>query len=312
MSEQVMQLLSEVEVGEADGSAGFQVFGLHREGGPGLNYATLDESLAADLVEVAEVSEAGRVPQLKVIHKGDTMLFLMAGEQLIGAKQNRVLNASIMVQARSEQLIPVSCTEAGRWAYRRRGFWSSGTSSHGKLRALLSRQVYDSYRRQGVPRSDQAGVWAAVAAKLRAMSSHSDSIALEQAYEDYEARLKEVLDRHPIPKGCTGVVFAVHGRIAGGDLFDQPATLAKLWPKLVRAYALDALEPREDAQPVTRNAVREWLCGATQGKMERFKSVGLGDDVRIQARELVGAGLVVDDQLVHVEIFAEVPAGPSS
>jgi hypothetical protein len=95
----------------------------------------------------------------------------------------------------------------------------------------------------------------------------------------------------------------------GADVFDKPATLAKLWPKLVRGYALDALEPCEGEQtPVTREAVREWLRRATQGKMERFKSVGLGDDIRVEAEEIVGAGLVVDDQPVHVEIFAEAAA----
>jgi len=99
MSEHIMRLLSEMEVEEQGGSAGLQVFGLRCHDRPSLDYATLDESLAGDLVDVTEVSEAGAVPELKVVNKGDKMLLLMAGEQLIGAKQNRVLNASIMVAA---------------------------------------------------------------------------------------------------------------------------------------------------------------------------------------------------------------------
>ena len=307
MSEQIMRFLSGIEVVEEQtASARLQLFGLRPEVGLGLNYATLNESLAAELVDITEVSETGSVPQLKVVNKGDTMLFLMAGEQLIGAKQNRVLNASIMVQAHSEQPIPVSCTEAGRWKYRKREFWSSGTSSHGKLRALLSKQVYDSYRKIGAPKSDQAGVWQEVAAKLLVMGSYSESAALEKAYEDYEARLKEILGCTHVPDGCSGAVFAVHGRIAGADIFDKPATLAKLWPMLVRGYALDSLEPSEgEPAPVSQDAVRKWLRRAAAAKMEYFKSEGLGDDVRVEAPDLFGAGLVVDDQVVHVEIFAE-------
>jgi hypothetical protein len=105
MSEHIMRLLSEIEVEEQGGSAGLQVFGLRSNDRPSLDYATLDESLAGDLVDVTEVSEDGAVPELKVVNKGDKMLLLMAGEQLIGAKQNRVLNASIMVAAHNEQLI---------------------------------------------------------------------------------------------------------------------------------------------------------------------------------------------------------------
>jgi hypothetical protein len=309
MSEHIIGLLSRVEVGEPSASAGLQVFGLRLQDRSSLNYATLDEVLAAELADVTEVSEGGAVPELKVVNKGDTMLLLMAGEQLIGAKQNRALNASIMVAAHSEQLIPVSCTEMGRWAYKSRKFWSSGTSSHSNLRAMLAKQVHQSYRSQRGPRSDQGGVWNEVAAKLARMESYSDSGALEKAYEDHQAKLKEIMEHVGVPEGCSGAVFAVNSRILGADVFDKPATLAKLWPKLIRSYALDAIEPSQgEHAPVTRDAVREWLRRAMQGKMEPFKSVGLGDDIRIEAQEIVGAGLVVDDQPVHVEVFAEAAA----
>ena len=311
MSEDIMRLLSRAEVEEPSTIAGLQVFGLRVDDRPSLDYATLDEVLAAELADVTEIDEGGSVPELKVVNKGDTMLFMMAGDQLIGAKQNRVLNAGIMVAAHSELLIPVSCTEMGRWDYSTRKFGSSGTSSHGKLRAMLARQVYEGYQSGKGPRSNQAGVWNEVAAKLRAMGSHSESVALEQAYEDHGPTLKEIVGQVGVPEGCSGAVFVVHSRIVGADVFDKPATLAKLWPKLVQGYALDALEPcKGEPTPVTREVVREWLQRAAQGKMERFKSVGLGDDIRVEAEEIVGAGLVVDDQPVHVEIFAEAAATP--
>jgi len=53
----------------------------------------------------------------------------MSGEQLLGAKQNRVLNISIMVASNSDLPIRVSCAEAGRWRYQSRKFASSGTAS---------------------------------------------------------------------------------------------------------------------------------------------------------------------------------------
>jgi hypothetical protein len=107
------------------------------------------------------------------------------------------------------------------------------------------------------------------------------------------------------------VVFAYGGRIAGFDLFDRPTTLVKLWPKLVRAYAIDAcVAPAEGVAPVTGAAVQAWLRGALEAKEEVFKSPGVGADVRLEGQQMVGAGLVVEDQPVHVEVFAqEEPAG---
>jgi hypothetical protein len=310
MTQLLPDRLQSVEVTDPQEAGGLRVFGLRWTARP-LHYATLDESLAAQTFEVTEVSEGGSVPTLKVVNKGDTMVFLMAGEQLVGAKQNRVLNASIMVAARSDLPIPVSCVEAGRWAYRSAKFLSEGTSSHSALRHKMAKQVARNYRAEGKARSDQGEVWKEVSEKLSRMGSVSGSSALAQAYEDTRARLDDVLKQLAAPSGCAGAVFTFGGRIAGVDLFDQPATLAKLWPKLVRAYAIDALEAGDTVAPVGRDAVLAWLHSAAAARAEPFKSAGLGDDVRLEGPNLVGAGLVVEEQPVHVELFAE-PATPAA
>jgi hypothetical protein len=158
----------------------------------------------------------------------------------------------------------------------------------------------------GAPSSDQGEVWREVSRKLGAMGSFSSSSDLHQAYADHEGRLSFILGELPAPEGCCGAVFAFSGRIAGADLFDKPTTLTKLWNKLIRAYAIDALEVPEDQQAtVTVAAVQEWLQSAGRAKMQPFKSPGLGEDVRLHGDHLVGAGLVVEEQPVHVELFAE-------
>jgi hypothetical protein len=304
MPQQLTELLQTVRVTQLQEAGGLQVFGLRWENGNGLNYTTLDDALAATTLEVTEMSEGGSVPVLKVINKGDTLVFLMAGEQLIGAKQNRVLNASIMVPAQSELPIPVSCVEAGRWHYKSRKFASSGTSSHALLRKMMSLQAHEGYRSQGTPTSKQGEVWGEVSRKLSSMGSQSASAALYQTYEDHRQRLDDVLGELHSPHECSGVVFAFAGKIAGADLFDKPATLVKLWPKLVRSHTLDVLEvPETQAAPLTADAIQQWLRTAARAKVEPFKSPGLGSDVRLEGDSLVGAGLVVDDHPVHVELF---------
>ena len=47
---------------------------------------------------------------------------MLDGEELIGAKQNRILNTTVLVAAHTEVTIPVSCVEQGRWGYRGRQF----------------------------------------------------------------------------------------------------------------------------------------------------------------------------------------------
>jgi hypothetical protein len=204
--------------------------------------------------------------------------------------------------------VPVSCVEAGRWNRRSHKFSSGESMSHGMLKKMLSNQTYAGHRNEGGPVSDQGAIWGEVARKLSAMGSESPSSAFDQVYADHGARLDDLVARLRPPDGCHGVVFVLAGQIAGADLFDQPETLSKLWTKLVRAYALDALETREaDAPPVTTDDISRWIHAAAGAKAESYPSPGLGRDLRLEASGLFGSALVVDEQAVHVELFVETP-----
>src|SRR5258708_19831803 len=82
------------------------------------NYLTLTEALQQRLATITEVSVAGHVPNVKINNGSELCLLLVDGEELIGAKQNRTLNTSILLAGKSETVVPVSCTEAGRWSYK--------------------------------------------------------------------------------------------------------------------------------------------------------------------------------------------------
>lgn len=138
MATELNELFTKVEVADAVLAEELQVFGVRWQPDKSLEYQTMDEGLAAGTLQVTEVSESGSVPELTVTNNGDTKVLLIAGEQLVGAKQNRVLNVTVMIAPKSVMKIPVSCVERGRWGYRSRSFGSSGSSSHYLLRKMMS------------------------------------------------------------------------------------------------------------------------------------------------------------------------------
>ncbi len=83
-----------------------------------LDYLLLDEALAGSVLDIVEVNQGGSVPDLKVVNKAGKMVLLLDGEELVGAKQNRIINTTILIAANSTTTIPVSCVEQGRWSYR--------------------------------------------------------------------------------------------------------------------------------------------------------------------------------------------------
>ncbi len=110
------------------------------------------------------------------------------------------------------------------------------------------------------------------------------------------------------PAKCHGAAFVVDGRFAGVDLFDKPSMPAKLWTKLIKSYALDALEnPREKPTVVQPEEVSKWVKAAGAARQKWFDSPGVGYDVQIESEQLVGATLVVEGYPVHLELFQEEP-----
>jgi hypothetical protein len=304
------RVITDLELTDPQEAGGLAVYGLRCATGTPLRYQTLDEAIVAGSLQVTEINEAGNVPTMKLTNHSNEMIFLMAGEQLIGAKQNRILNTSLMVPAAATMHIPVSCVEAGRWGYLsgtgRRAPYSTvkGTMANGALRKKMVGQVQRSYRRSGQPFADQRQVWADVANKLAGMGTASYTQALQHCYEEYERPLTDILNDLQVPENCAGVVFTIDRLIAGAELFDNPATLIKLFPKLVRCYALDALEPRAPAaSSIKVGEITEWLRSSVSATAETFKSPGLGQDIRLEGKSLVGAGLLIDEQPVHVELF---------
>ena len=75
---------------------------IHNEDGP--DYLTLWQAMSSQLLAITEINEGGSVPDLKVMNKSDHAVLLLDGEELVGAKQNRVLNTTILIKAKSETI----------------------------------------------------------------------------------------------------------------------------------------------------------------------------------------------------------------
>src|SRR5262245_40210337 len=114
--------------------------------GSAVSYFTLDEALATGRFRVGEVSMRGRVPELKVSNGLSKSVLLLDGQELMGAKQNRVLNLTIMVPADTEMTIPVSCVEAGRWQHVSDTFMATDRAQFARGRARKLAQVSCSLR----------------------------------------------------------------------------------------------------------------------------------------------------------------------
>jgi hypothetical protein len=269
-------------------------------------YKTLDDALEAELCRVDEVSESGSVAELKFLNDGEDPVFLLDGEELVGAKQNRVLNLSILAPAMSEIEIPVSCVEQGRWRYRSRGFQSSPRAHYAKGRAKKARSVSFAMKQARSRHSDQHEVWEELSMKAEAMHVASDTDAMSDIYDKERLRIDDFVEAFPARSDQVGALFIIGGEVAGMDVFDHPSVLEKLLPKLIRSYALDAIEVDQKAgEQVPKSVAESFMAKVANSEISELPAVGLGVDQRFDAEGISGGALVVDGQVIHM---AALPA----
>ena len=213
------------------------------------------------LSEITEVSANGVVPELRVVNRGLKPTLIIDGEELVGAKQNRVVNLTILVAAESELIIPVSCVEAGRWRAKSSRFATAPRTQYATGRAKRMAQVSRSMAHCGDRASDQSAVWADIADKSARMHSSSSTSAMEQIFTDHAASIDAYVTGLAPVDGQIGALFAIGDHIVGFDLFDDAGTFRKLLPKLVRSYAVDAIDM---ANGSTLSATTRQARGAQQ------------------------------------------------
>lgn len=270
-------------------------------------WLTLGEALEQQLLNVTEVSHGGSVPELAVVNRADRPVLLLDGEELIGAKQNRVLNTTILLKEHSETVVPVSCTEHGRWSYVSAAFADSKHLMAHKVRASKLRSVSESLARSNGFKSDQAEVWDQIVSLHSAAGTKSPTGAMYDAFKARERELEQCLSAFNRVPAQTGLLVAIDDEVAGFDLIPFPEIYARQHAKLVKSYIIDSIaEP--DPRPANPDAAgvraAEFLRAAAECPVRKFPSIGYGTDCRYQSAGLAGAGLVHEDRIVHAAFFS--------
>jgi hypothetical protein len=272
-----------------------------------IDYMLSAEAIEAGTLTITEVSEDGSVPELLAENEGSQMVLLLDGEELVGAKQNRIMNTSVLLRPNSRTKIPVSCVEQGRWHHTTRKFVSGGYSPS-VLRQRKSRSVSYKLRETGEAQSDQGEVWDSVEESMESLCAESPTMAMNDAVRQRSEAFEPYVNALGYPQDARGVMAAVNGKFAAADVFDKPETLERIWSRLITGYAMDAVaskaaNPDKALRSLTVRGARTLLEHVGEIGCDVCPSVGLGKDWRFEAKDVVGQGLVAKRACVHLSVF---------
>lgn len=244
-----------------------------------VDVVTLDEAFSKKLVAIKE-KEDETVNQLTLTNKSDKPMFLLAGEVILGGKQDRIIGQNTIIAANQTHVVPVFCVEHGRWTEGDTGrvFASSGALAHGRLRAQASF-------------NGQSEVWAEVSKKNASLAIKNGTdtyrnIATKQTKElgskekEIDAAIAKVApaDR----ANMIGFVVALNGKIATIDMFNSPRLYRKLETKLVRSYLTEAIDvaATKDVKPPTVTDVKAFIADADKAKEQKSYDTDMAETAK--------------------------------
>ncbi|MEI8311512.1 MAG: DUF6569 family protein [Verrucomicrobiota bacterium] len=213
------------------------------------DYTVLEEAMEK---QAGLLHETGDVNELLIENPSDHDLFIQAGDIVKGGRQDRTLGADFIVPAKSGKVpIPVFCVEAARWHKRRSESdahfsKSSDYASSKKLRAALRTsksqgEVWASVEEEQAKLSEGIGLCAKAAMSPSSLQLSYEMKETAAAVEGYLAGLESA----PSEKSV-GVVWAINGKLSHADIYGSPALFRKVWKKLLRAAAFEAIGERSE------------------------------------------------------------------
>ena len=227
MEDIIKEYLKQVKIGRKQSFKNLAVYPLLSTYSVAFDYLTLDEALSGNVLEVVEVDKEGSVPDLKVKNKSARMILILDGEELVGAKQNRIVNTTILIAANTTLNIPVSCVEHGRWSYESTKFSSEERMMSSNLRAMKSEQVLNSVRATREFRADQSAIWDGIAEKASRLKAASPTGAMSRMYEKEKTSISEYVKHFSLINSQVGAVFMINGKVVGLDSFGKPENIFK-------------------------------------------------------------------------------------
>ncbi len=295
--------LDTFQLGEPVEHRGMVVTPLFPRRDPVATYITLDEALPCGL-QITETSDSGSVPELFVENPTDSAVLLYDGEELVGAKQNRILNVSVLVGAGAKLPIPVSCVEQGRWSRRSDAFDSALHISNSHLRRVKANTLAAQPLARGVA---QGAVWDEVRAQQSRLGVHSETAAHRDTFAAHAKRLKRLESAFALVPGQCGAVLGLGDDLCL-DAVSRPAAFALLWPKLRAGYLLDALE-RLDGRATSVDRISAFAAEVGDAHVTRGPSAGLGEDLRLRGPRVIGSGLELDGETIQLSAFTSEDGG---
>jgi hypothetical protein len=250
-------------------------------------FITLDAGIRSGKVKVTEMSAAPRSPRnisprnaqrnqvvqrqvnndegggaevnkVLVTNNSGKTLVLIAGEFILGGKQDRIVGHDCIVSSTNTPVpIDVFCVEHGRWQSRSGavGRGASGGMGSARVSPGLALSTFvpaeevmaaPNVRANAQAKKSQSEVWSEIADNVAKNHVNTSTGTLNSVYSDKKVSARVSTFQSAIKakftgKNIVGAVVAINGKVVSADVFASPQLFQAYQAKLLKSYALEAI-----------------------------------------------------------------------
>jgi hypothetical protein len=288
-------VLRAAEIGEPWQEGGLTIFPVRlKQASDFGEVMTLDQALDQGVLSIKEIG-GGRVNSVTARNSGDRHIFLMAGQAVRGAKQDRIISEDTLLPPNRTTEVAVFCVDHGRW--------TSGQTDFRAGEFVAPAAV----RREATVSKSQQRVWDSVAAVQQEVGAPSGSLAtavdsreVRSSTQPYRDKLLPLAEKRA---DTCGVVVARGNEFLAADIFYSPSLFKRLWPKLLDSYLLDIAGPRHDSGRLSRDDAERYLGQLYWAHRTSASTPGAGKRIELRSEAIYGSALIMRNSVIHLEAF---------
>lgn len=259
---------------------------------------TLRWGIANGHTRVTEVDD-GHVDRVRVEHTGATLILVLDGEEVLGAKQNRMFNASFLVPPHHPTVLPVSCVERGRWRHESAAFSSASRTVVTSVRKAKLQRIA---RGTGVYDAGQREVWKDVDTYLERTQIVSRTSAYADAANTRMQDIDASLDDIALERGQVGFAAVTARGDVTLDVFGSPGLFNRAWRTVGRGLLADDVD---GVTPAESEAAVGDLLSQLQAIEPRTQSApGIGQSMFATAGETAASAIAHEGRVYHLVAMA--------
>lgn len=279
-----------LEIGEPSFISNLTIYPVH---GPEveLQVETLEDSYERG---ITRIHETGVVQELEIDYSGDWPMFIHEGEEVVGARQNRIF-ATSMLLPEGRRRVPVLCAEEGRWGEAKEPM-PSGYIAYPRVRSIISRTI--SLHKK----PDQSEVWKEITRKQNSLRVTSATRAMTESFKKQEEELSYYREYSPQDNQIGFLAFSNLGFL-GAEIFGNRELFRRFIGKLLISYGLDALEHRFGEGVSNTIKPRKIIETLNRARLKEYDTPGIGEELRGLTRALIIRLLLLSGTVVHLSVL---------